>query len=340
MSAPSSEDGDAPVAPAPRGGVVGLLKRTWPWLVGIAILIVIGSRVPVAAFRDAISQGPHLQLAAVEVVISVLVLGTDTWSTWVGLLAVRLRRPFRNVLVVRGATYLLYILNYAVAQGGFGYYLHRTGTPALRAVGITLFLIGTNLATMLVFAAAVWAIHGVDAANQSLWWMLAIGCGAFAVYLVVIVLAPRWLADRQVLAPLFDAGLGGHAVAMAGRLPHTIAVVLAHWAAMRVWGIEVPFWVAITMMPAVAIVGVLPISPAGLGTTQAAMVYFFAPYASGVSADDRAAAVLAFAIVHYVYGVLASLAIGLVCTPLARRQALLEATAAPPSPDGETVRTV
>ena len=56
-----------------------------------------------------------------------------------------------------------------------------------------------------------------------------------------------------------------------------------------------------------------------LGTTQAAMVYFFSDYAAGATADDRAAMVLAFAIVHFVYAVLAQLVIGAVCAPFARR---------------------
>jgi uncharacterized membrane protein YbhN (UPF0104 family) len=86
-----------------------------------------------------------------------------------------------------------------------------------------------------------------------------------------------------------------------------------------VWGIEVPFAVGVTIMPAVVIAAALPISPGGLGTTQAAAVYFFSAYASGATADERGANLLAFAIVHFVYGVLAAMAIGLVCAPFARR---------------------
>jgi uncharacterized membrane protein YbhN (UPF0104 family) len=96
-------------------------------------------------------------------------------------------------------------------------------------------------------------------------------------------------------------------------------MVIGHWAAMRVWGLDVPFGVGIAIMPLVVIVSVLPISPAGLGTAQAALVYFFQDYAEGATADDRAAVVLAFAIVHFVYGVLASLIVGLSCTPVAKR---------------------
>lgn len=286
---------------------------------GLAIVIFIVTRVPFDAFQAALGHGPHFALAAVNVILILAILCMDSISTWVGLIALRMRRPFTKVMAVRGATYVLFLINYALGQGGFGYYLHKSGISALRAVGATLFLIGTNLATLLVVTAAAWAIRGSDSTHVTLWWTLVIGCAAFLTYLVIVVLSPTFIARREVLAPLFDAGIRGHALAMLGRLPHVAVIVLGHLVAIRAWGIEVPFSVGLTLMPAVVIASVLPISPSGLGTTQAAMVYFFSDYAPGATADERAAAVLAFAIVYFVYGVLAALAVGLACTPFAKR---------------------
>lgn len=301
----------------------GLLRRAWPWVVGLAIVIVIATRVPVDAFRDAIGQGPHLLLGVVTLAVTVTVLCTDSISTWIGLLALDIRRPFSRVFIVRGATYVLFLVNYALGQGAFGYYLNRTGVPGLRAVGVTLFLLGTNLATLLLVTTLAWAVGGSDPAHVSLWWTLLVGSAAFGVYLVAIVVAPGMIARRQIFAPLFDAGLRGHAIAVLGRLPHTAVIVLGHWAAMRAWGIPVPLWAGITLMPAVAIASVLPISPAGLGTTQAALVYFFSAYAAGATTDERQAVVLAFAVVYFVYGVASSAIVGLVCTPFAKKLGVL-----------------
>src|SRR5215470_6111570 len=138
--------------------MVTLLRRLWPWLVGLAILAAIATRIPLSEFRGALGRGPHLQLAIVNVVLNVAVLGSDSLATWLALIALRLRRPFRDVLAVRGATYLLFVVNYAVGQGGFGYYLYRSGVAALRATGVTLFLMGTNLATLLLVTTAAWTI--------------------------------------------------------------------------------------------------------------------------------------------------------------------------------------
>jgi hypothetical protein len=293
-------------------------KRAWPWLLGLAIVIAIVTRVPLDAFGAAIHAGPHLQLAAVDFAVIVVILVTDTIATWLALRVTGVRWTIARTMWVRGATYILSLLNYAVGQGGMGYYLHRSGVSGLRAAGITLFTMGTTLATLLLLTTAAWAIGG-QATSTATWWTLVGCCAAFAVYLVVIALRPAVIAHREILAPMFETGLIGHALAMLGRLPHVIIIVFGHWLAMLAWGIPVPFGVAATVMPAVVIAGVLPISPAGLGTIQAALVYFFSDYAAGATADDRAALVLAFSIVHFVYAMLGQLAVGLVCLPLARR---------------------
>jgi uncharacterized membrane protein YbhN (UPF0104 family) len=168
------------------------------------------------------------------------------------------------------------------------------------------------------------------ARDPALWWPV-LGCdAALAIYLAAIALAPGWLARRALLAPLFDAGVRGHAVAMLARLPHTAVIVAGIWLAVRTWGIAVPFGVGMTLTPIIVIASVLPIAPAGLGTTQAALVYLFAGYAAGATEDARSAAVLAFAIVHFVYSVSASLIVGFACIPLARRAGVLPE----PAPSG------
>jgi hypothetical protein len=296
----------------------GFLRRAWPWLLGLLIVAAILTRVPIAAFGTAIHQGPHLRLAAVDGAVVVGLLATDTFATWIALLVVRVRWTLGRTFAVRGATYLLALLNYAVGQGGIGYYLHRSGMSGLRAAGVTLFTMGTTLATLLLVTTGAWWAGG-HAGATVMWWTLVAGCGGFAVYLVAITLRPASLLRRELLEPLFDTGVRGHALAIAARLPHVILIVLGHWFALLAWGIAVPFGAAATLMPAVVIAGVIPISPAGLGTVQGALVYFFSDYAPGATPEARAASLLAFSIVHFVYGMLGQLAVGAICAPLARK---------------------
>lgn len=294
------------------------LRRAWPWLLGLVILAVILSRVPLAAFGTAIHEGPHLRLAAVDVAVVIALLVTDSFATWVALVATQVRWSFGRTFAVRGATYILALLNYAVGQGGIGYYLHRGGMSGLRAAGVTFFTMGTTLATLLLVTTGTWSAGG-HARADAMWWTLLAGCAAFAIYLVVIAVRPAALSRRELLEPLFATGLRGHALAIAARLPHVVLIVLGHWFALLAWGIAVPFSAAATLMPVVVIAGVIPISPAGLGTVQGALVYFFSDYAPGATPEARAASLLAFSIVHFVYAMLGQLAVGVACVPLARK---------------------
>ena len=295
------------------------LRRLAPWLAGIALLAFVISRVPFDAFRDSIEHGPHLRLAAVDLLIALTVLCSDSLSTWIGLIGVGMRRPFGHVMAVRGATYALFVVNYAVGQGAFGFYLHKTGEKPLRASGATLFLIGTNLATLLVLTSLIWAFGDLAVPTARLTWTLTLGCSGLVLYLVIIAIRPQFLSRRALFAPLFEAGLRGHAIAMVGRIPHVVVIVLAQWVALRAWGVGVPFIVGVLIMPIVVIASVLPISPAGLGTIQAAFAYFFQGFAAGATPSEREAHIVAFGIVHFVYGIAASLLVGLVCLPIARR---------------------
>ena len=113
-------------------------------------------RIPFDSFSKAIHEGPHLMLAATDTLVLLGLLATDTLATWVSLLAVRLRWPMREVLAVRGATYVLSLLNYVVGQGGIGYYLHKGGVSTLRATGVTLFIMGTTFVALLALTTATW----------------------------------------------------------------------------------------------------------------------------------------------------------------------------------------
>jgi len=307
---------------SPPHPVVRLLKRAWPWLVGIGLLTIIISRVPVAAFRTALDRGPHVKLALVDLGVVIVTLCSDSVSTWFGLVACQLRRPLSKVFAIGGATYMLFLVNYALGQGGFGFFLRRSGATTGQAIGATLFLVGTNLATLLLGTTLALAFHR-ELADPRMWWIL-LGCDAGLVaYLIVVAISPRFLTRRETLSPLFEAGVRGHALAILGRVPHTTVIVVGVWLSARTWGIVMPFGDGIAIAPIIVIASVLPIAPAGLGTGQAATVFLFANYAVGATADDRNAAVLAFAVVNFVYAVASSLVVGLACIPIARRAGVL-----------------
>jgi len=92
---------------------------------------------------------------------------------------------------------------------------------------------------------------------------------------------------------LLGAGLGGHLKALVVRLPHIAALVFYLTAMLHAFGVAVPVRQAVVTLPLVFFIAVLPISVQGLGTTQAAMIFFFARYAHGNAEAQKAAIVAA-----------------------------------------------
>jgi uncharacterized membrane protein YbhN (UPF0104 family) len=170
-------------------------------------------------------------------------------------------------------------LHYGAGQGGMAYFVSRkTGVPIARAAGAVMLTIGVN-AVAVALAALVGVLLGGAPEAVTLRWLVFGLAGGFPVYLAVIAAHPGFLARWKLLSPLFDAGLRGHFVAVAARLPHLAWLILGQIIAMRLFDITPPFAQALTLLPIVFVVAVLPISPSGIGTAQAVGVALFARFA-------------------------------------------------------------
>ncbi|HWM92992.1 MAG TPA: lysylphosphatidylglycerol synthase transmembrane domain-containing protein [Thermoanaerobaculia bacterium] len=293
-------------------------RRWLPWLVAVAILAFLVREVRLDTLREALRHGPWLALAAYIVLEVVLALPADTFGTREALAAAGVRRPWREVLLARGASYLLGLLSYVAGQGGMGFHLARTGVPVGRSAGAVLLLMIANGIVLVLLGAAGLGIElargGLEGAPTELLALtVAAAFSGTLAYLLVIAIRPRWLERYSLLAPLLEAGVAGHLRAIAARFPHMLLLVVLHWGAFRVWGIEVPFFLGLALNPIVLLIAALPVTPGGLGTTQALQVLFFGPYAS-------APIVLAFSLVHHVIGQMVQAAVGFVCLAILRRE--------------------
>jgi hypothetical protein len=173
-----------------------------------------------------------------------------------------------------------------------------------------LLIMGVNVLALLVLATVGLAVapdvpHAVTV-------VVGVAYAGLAVYALVVALKPRWLAQRPLFDVLLAAGLGGHARALLVRVPHIAALVIFQTSMLRAFGVAVPVAQAVVALPIVFFIAVLPISVQGLGTTQAAMVFFFARYAPGDVAAQKAA-VLAASLVAQALAVTLQVALGIAC---------------------------
>ena len=306
----SASVGLEPAVPARRG----VFAKIWPWLVALAILAFLFTRIPRKALFTAIETGPWLSLGVYTFLQVILVLCADAYATSVTLAITGFRQRFFLIFLARGATYILGILSYALGQGAFGLYLQRSGVATIRAAGIMVFLMIVNLGVLL-FVASFGLMAGANM-GSSHFDLSPLGYGLLVgvvLYLAIIVLRPRFLRRYQLLVPLLQAGLRGHLRAAGGRLPHVLLLVLTYWGALRLWGITVPLAQGMILVSLVLLISALPITPVGLGTTQAALVFLLSPYAPLPTPEARAAAVLAFSLIYYFWGIVVQALLGLGC---------------------------
>jgi hypothetical protein len=279
---------------APRSWVTRL-KAIGPWVVALLVLAWLFHLVPFGDLKRALARADLVSFSLFVVLAICLTLALDSFATRVtarsALPDVPLR--YRDALEIRGASYLLAVIHYGVGQGGFAYFLHRRYQVELsRAAGVTMLVLGVNV-VLVALAAFVGVALGGAPDTPALRWLVLGLAAAFPAYFGVILVRPAFLTRWGLLRPLFDAGLGGQAIAVLARAPHVLWLIVANYVAMRFFGVDPPIGKALALLPLVFVVAILPISPSGLGTAQLAAMALFAPYAAGATEDDRRAAVLA-----------------------------------------------
>jgi hypothetical protein len=286
------------------------LGRILAWAVTAGALGWLFWKTPIGEVWAAVEHAKPWTIPAVLVAVTLIYIADSfaMWKTFGWFLA---KLPFRDVMIVRGATYLLAAINYSVGQGAIVYFVHRArGVPIMRGAATVLLIMGTNVLVLLVLVTAGLTFGGERA--PGLVPVVGIAWAGLAFYAVLVVARPRWLASRPLFDVLLSAGLGGHLRAMVVRLPHIAALLGFNLAALRGFGVALPLGPAVAALPVIMFIAVLPISVQGLGTTQAAMVLFFARYVPA-GAGDPHAVVLGASLSAQALALLFQIVVGLLC---------------------------
>jgi hypothetical protein len=296
------------------------LSRILPWAVTLGLLFYLFRIISFREMGKAVIQAPYWTVPAFMVLVVGVYWG-DCFAIWKTFGWFVARLSFREVLVVRGATYLLALVNYTVGQGAIVYFVNRSrGVPLLRGTAAVLLIMGTNILVLLVFASV-----GLLIAPDLPPALRRIVLGAYvalAAYLVLLVLRPSWLTSRPIFDVLFAAGVSGHLKAMLVRVPHLGILMVLTYTSLRAFGVQVPVSQAILYIPVIYFIAVLPIAVMGLGTTQAALIYFLSGYVPGATPAAAKAALVAASLSSQAVALVIQVMIGAFCmrNQLARNQ--------------------
>jgi hypothetical protein len=287
------------------------LGRLLAWAVTVSLLVYIFHSISFSEMATAL----HSAAAWTIPVLAVLILGVylgDSFAIWKTFGWFVTPLSFREVLVVRGATYLLAFLNYTVGQGAIVYFVKRSrGVPILRGTAAVLLVMGINILLLLLLTTLGLFIN--PNLPPTLRSIVYGAYGALAVYIAVLIIKPRWLTSRPIFDVLFAAGLVGHVKALAVRIPHVGILMVFSYASLWAFGVQVPVTQALLCLPIVYFISVLPIAVMGLGTTQLALVYFFAGYVPGATPEAAKAVVVTASLASQALAVVIQSSLGAFC---------------------------
>jgi hypothetical protein len=273
---------------SPAAAPSPLWRRALPAAIAIGLIAFVLHRIDLHAFARHLADVDAAGFLLFSGAFVIALLTADAFAT-----AAVYRRTvapvsFRDLWILRGASYLPSLLNHHVGQAFVTYYLARAHRISLaRMAG----------ATLLVYVSWSGAILGLGCVallvtGKSLLWIAAVLAAGIG-YLGLIALRPARLAGVKLLAPLFEAGVSGHVFALVVRLPHLAVLFFGTWLPFHFFGVHIPVGAALTYVPILMVAVTLPITPQGFGTRDVLAGAFFAAYAPGESRADQLAAIAA-----------------------------------------------
>jgi hypothetical protein len=296
------------------------LTSLLPYIIALAALGWVFWTTDLDRLKAALAHAPFTLFVLFSAAILLANCAADTFAMhrvfgWFGC-----HVRYRDLLVIRASTYLLAVLNYHLGQAAIVGYLSRArGVPIRKASGWILFIIGINVGTLFLLASV-----GATKAQGELAILRLIPIASVAgaiTWAILLRLRPRILAERRVLAPLFEMGVAGHVKGVLVRLPHVGVLCLWHFVSLRLFSIEVPVLDALMFLPIYFAAASLPLNVNGIGVAQIVAVTFFAPYSRDPSVDGRTA-VIAYSLSTSVVSMLLQLGLGLACIRRATRLGL------------------
>ena len=297
-----------------RGG--GARWRRWlrsgaQWGAGLLILWLLFRNVPFAEAIEAARRADMVSLVSLSLLVSLVWFLLD--SAALSYLFTRFHVPFsqREARSIRALSYLVAMVNWNLGSGAIILHLRRAKNVPLTA----------SLATMLFYN----SLDGFILLGMSVLGFATAGAGRFAATvgvalaaLLALILAirserPDWeplnrLRAAVVLRTIRSATAVDFAIGGVVRLIYFLIFVLYFWAGLKIFSVDASLLYMMGTVPMVLLSGVLPITPAGLGTQQAAMLYLLRPYGDEAN-------ILAFGLAFPVIVMLARLPLSLFYLP-------------------------
>jgi hypothetical protein len=287
-----------------------LVKSFLPWVVTCLLLGYIF--IYKVEFFDVFNAVKLVNLNIfIPIVLITFAIGilAGTFSYYLAFNWLAAKASFKEIFYARGAIHILSIVNFALEQGGLGYWLARKKSIMGGFMIMCLSTVG------LLLMPEVKISHFInDAPGTGLLRFTIIYIVFSIVEFIIWITKPK----TRFLRFMFR---GPFMVFHKLQLKHFIIVFLLNlipftsyiigaWIVLTTFGVNVPFRYVLTYVPIIEFIAAIPITVMGLGTTQVAWIKFFEGL---VSAET----IVAFSMLWAVMTILLRSILSICCLPKA-----------------------
>lgn len=293
-----------------------ILKRTLPWGVALLIFVYLFRQYPPDQVWQAVKYANIPLFLSIAVVYFVILYLVDCYS--IARVLARFGYPVDvgEIFPARGVTYLIMNINYPASQAAFAYYLKRTHkVPIFEVLSVFFFIAVVDLYILITLALIGSffqdsVIRGVDIGR----YIQVVVLVAYVIFVVQLtfwrswfsklagikkeIRLIRWIRSKKIFTVFNDATVLDYLKTALIRLPIHVTIIFGLYLAIQAFDAYVPFVNVMGAIPIAFLIGTIPITPSGLGTTNVAIVELLSPHISGsvVAKGVVSAAGLVFAL--------------------------------------------
>ncbi len=266
-----------------------LIKSFLPWVVTCLLLGYIF--IYKVEFFDVLNAVKLVNLNIfIPIVFIVFAIGTlaGTFYYYLAFNWLAAKVNLKEIFYARGAIHILSIINFALEQGGIGYWLARKKSVSIGQAFSTIFFIVIMGGFMIMCLSTVGLLlmpevkisHFItDAPGTSLLRFTLIYIAISIVEFIIWITKPRTRFLRFMFRGPFmvfhKLQLKHFIVMFLLNLIPFISFIIGAWIGLMAFGVNVPFIYVLTYVPIIEFIAAIPITVMGLGTTQVAWIKFF-----------------------------------------------------------------
>ena len=244
-----------------------LWQKSLPWLITVICFGYLYTKVSGAAAREGIGLFAYLggvfaqvhwgQWLALMIPYSVFFFLIDTLVVWRVINWFNTSVSYKNMLPIRGSSYILSIINEQVGKGAMGLYLNRRyEVPGWEVGSSMVFIMFCEFYYLLMWATVGWLIGGDSLPSEFglIPWIAAVASVFFVVWILLFRSSLGQSAsfrDRPAFKSFREAGPLRYLGVILLRSPALLAAVVIYTLALRLFNVDTSFLQMLGYLPVI-----------------------------------------------------------------------------------------